>query len=301
MAARTNFPARTSSLMHSNTTTLASAATPIVKISPANPGRVSVTLNNRRAARPGGKWGLPSRAVLVVSAQPHVTVALVAALRRPVEDRVVAHQELSAAGVARIAVVDAVAVAREGADAVPLSEVADDVGAGCCGVLHDHGRQALADARVVQERKRCDLVGLEQRDLVRCAVGNGDTEVELEVALVTRGPVEAPPHPLAVGEQLLERRVLDADHRDVPGLEVREHAVEAVRRRRAGRTARRVVRPEHEVVDDELRAAVEQLRQRAFAILGVEAVLLLQRDPRELTALPGDIVAEPRVLLLANE
>jgi hypothetical protein len=55
------------------------------------------------------------------------------------------------------------------------------------------------------------------------------------------------------------------------------------------------------VVDDELPAAVEQLRERAFAILGVEAVLLLQRDPRELTAFPGDIVAEPRVLLLANE
>ena len=134
-----------------------------------------------------------------------------------------------------------------------------------------------------------------------CLVGNGDTEVDVEVALVTGCPVEAPAHPLAVGEQLLERRVRDADHRDVPGCEVREHAVEAVRRRRAGRAARRVVRPEHEVVDDELRAAVEQLRQRAFAILGVEAVLLLQRDPRELTALPGDIVAEPRVLLLANE
>jgi hypothetical protein len=35
--------------------------------------------------------------------------------------------------------------------------------------------------------------------------------------------------------------------------------------------------------------------------LGVEAILLLERDPRELTTLLGDVVAEPRELLLANE
>ena len=90
-----------------------------------------------------------------------------------------------------------------------------------------------------------------------CLVGDGHTEVDVEVALVAGCPVEAPTHPPAVGEQLLERRVRDADHRDVAGREVREHAVEAVRRRRAGRAARLVVRPEHEVVDDELPAAVK--------------------------------------------
>ncbi len=50
IAARTDFPDRTSSLMRSKTTTFASAATPIVRISPANPGSVSVTLKRRIAA-----------------------------------------------------------------------------------------------------------------------------------------------------------------------------------------------------------------------------------------------------------
>ena len=49
-AARTDFPARTSSLIRSNTTTFASAATPIVRIRPAKPGSVSVTLKSRIAA-----------------------------------------------------------------------------------------------------------------------------------------------------------------------------------------------------------------------------------------------------------
>jgi hypothetical protein len=55
------------------------------------------------------------------------------------------------------------------------------------------------------------------------------------------------------------------------------------------------------VVDDELRAAVEQLRQLACAVVGVEAVLLLDPDPRKLPALPRQLVAQPCVLLLAGE
>ena len=50
IAARTDFPARTSSLMRSKTTTFASAATPIVRIRPAKPGSVSVTWKSRIAA-----------------------------------------------------------------------------------------------------------------------------------------------------------------------------------------------------------------------------------------------------------
>src|SRR5262249_52795113 len=124
---------------------------------------------------------------------------------------------------------------------------------------------------------------------------------EVEVALVAGGPLEAPAHSPTVGDQLLEGRVRDADHRDVPGLEVPQHAVEAVRRRRAGHTTSLVVRADHEVVDDQLRPAVETLSERACAVFSVEAVLLLERDPGELTTLLRDGVAEPRVLLFANE
>ena len=49
IAARTDLPARASSLMRSNMTTFASAATPIVRIRPAKPGRVSVTPKSRIA------------------------------------------------------------------------------------------------------------------------------------------------------------------------------------------------------------------------------------------------------------
>ena len=49
IAARTDFPDRTSSLMRSKMTTFASAATPIVRIRPAKPGSVSVTFRSRIA------------------------------------------------------------------------------------------------------------------------------------------------------------------------------------------------------------------------------------------------------------
>jgi hypothetical protein len=51
IAARRDLPARASSLIRSKMTTFASAATPIVRIIPAKPGSVSVTLNNRIAEK----------------------------------------------------------------------------------------------------------------------------------------------------------------------------------------------------------------------------------------------------------
>jgi hypothetical protein len=48
--------------------------------------------------------------------------------RSAVKDRVVAHQELRGAGVAGIAVVDGVALARERAEAVSLGEIAVEIG-----------------------------------------------------------------------------------------------------------------------------------------------------------------------------
>src|SRR3954449_1926064 len=82
---------------------------------------------------------------------------------------------------------------------------------------------------------------------------------------------------------------------------MREHAVEAVRGRRAGWTAGRVAGSEHEVVDEELRAVVEQLGEGACAADGVEAVLVLERHPRKLAALLRKRVGELRVLLLPDE
>src|SRR5262249_56209098 len=68
--------------------------------------------------------------VLVVAADPELEpIALVASFRRPVEEPVVAHQELDPATPGRIGVVDSPVRRGEGAEALGLGQVTDDVGA----------------------------------------------------------------------------------------------------------------------------------------------------------------------------
>src|SRR5690242_19884971 len=57
-----------------------------------------------------------------------------------------------------------------------------------------------------------------------------------------------------------------------------------------------VVRPEHDVVGEQLRASVEELGEGLLAVLGVELVLLLHRDPGQPAALLGHLLAELGVL-----
>jgi hypothetical protein len=64
---------------------------------------------------------------------------------------------------------------------------------------------------------------------------------------------------------------------------------------------RLVVGPEHEVVDKKLRAAAEKIRQRGVSFIGLESVVLVDPDPRQLLPLPHQFVAAPRVLLLRIE
>src|SRR5689334_15299564 len=77
--------------------------------------------------------------------------------------------------------------------------------------------------------------------------------------------------------------------------------VEAVGNRGARWTARRVVGSEHEVVDEKLRAPPEEVRQRGAPFIGLEPVLLVDPDPRQLLTLPRQLVAAPRQLLLRLE
>jgi hypothetical protein len=69
-------------------------------------------------------------------------------------------------------------------------------------------------------------------------------------------------------------------------LKVRHEAVEAI----VDRAPRLAARSEHEVVDQELRAAVEELGQGPRPFVGVEQVLLLDRDPGQLAALASQLV-----------
>src|ERR1051325_10560254 len=78
-------------------------------------------------------------------------------------------------------------------------------------------------------------------------------------------------------------------------------AVESVRDRGAGHTTRRVIWPKHVVVNEKLRASSEQLCQGRFSLLGLEYILLVDSNPRQLLPLPRQLVAPPRMFLLCLE
>ena len=134
-----------------------------------------------------------------------------------------------------------------------------------------------------------------------CSSVNRDVEVEVEVAAERGRPGKRPPHPPLVRLQLRERRPRHRRKRDVVVGQVDDEAVEPVRDRRAGRTPRRVVGPEHEVVDEELRAPSEEVCQRGAPLVGLESILLVDPNPRQLLPPPRQLVAAPRELLLRLE
>src|ERR1700743_1212003 len=82
-------------------------------------------------------------------------------------------------------------------------------------------------------------------------------------------------------------------------MKVRQGALEAIGYRRVDRASRLVTRPEHEVVNQQLRAAAEELGQGPRPVVGGEPVLLLDRHPGQLAALARQLVPHPGVLLLA--
>ena len=132
-------------------------------------------------------------------------------------------------------------------------------------------------------------------------LGDRDIEVEVEVAAEGGGPGKRPPHPPLVRLQLHERRQRHRRKRDVVVAEVDGEAVEPVGNRRAGCTPRRVVGPEHEVVEEELRAPSEELCQRGAPLVGLESILLVDANPRQVLPPPCQLVAAPRELLFRLE
>src|SRR5207302_7363801 len=61
------------------------------------------------------------------------------------------------------------------------------------------------------------------------------------------------------------------------------------------------VGPEHEVVDEQLAPPVEQVGERAAPVGGVELVGLVDAHPRQCPALPAQLIASARQLLLRLE
>ena len=83
--------------------------------------------------------------------------------------------------------------------------------------------------------------------------------------------------------------------------QVDDESVEAIRDRRAGWAAGGVVGSEHEVVDEELRAPLEDVCQRGGPFIGLESIRLFDPNPRQFLPPPRQLVAAPRELLLRRE
>src|SRR5262249_49619181 len=119
-------------------------------------------------------------------------------------------------------------------------------------------------------------------------------------------PRETPSHPCPIGLELLERCDRLADEGDVVAVQVGDDAVEMVGdERAAGATGVLLVdaeaEAEHEVVDEKLRAAAEEVGERLRPRNRLELVLLLDRHPGQFPAPAGELIALPHVLLLGVE
>ena len=127
-------------------------------------------------------------------------------------------------------------------------------------------------------------------------------EIAVELAaLAARDPVEVPAHALLEGLDLRDGRARDGDERDVAAREVDRRAVEVVGPERAVLASHLGIRAEHEVVDHQLAAAIEQVGQRLPPLRAVERVLLGDGLPGEVPARLGQGVARAGELLFLLE
>jgi len=123
-------------------------------------------------------------------------------------------------------------------------------------------------------------------------------EVGVEVAAGRGRPGETPPHAPLIRLQLRERRPRHRRKRDVVIGQVHGEAVNPSAIVEQVCTPRRVVQPEHVVIDEELRAPSEEVCQGGAALVGVEFVLLVDPDPRQLLPASRQLIAAMRQLLL---
>jgi hypothetical protein len=128
--------------------------------------------------------------------------------------------------------------------------------------------------------------------------------IGVEVVAGERVPRDLPAHPLAVGLDLLDRGLRHEDERGVARVEVGEVA-DVVGDHRAAVAARRrpavYARREHEVVDDQLAAAVEQVEQARPATGPLEHIVLLDAHHWQAPALGGQRVTSASGLLLLRQ
>ena len=131
-------------------------------------------------------------------------------------------------------------------------------------------------AEIVVDLPAGDLLGRE-----------ADPEVVVEVASEGRHPFELPAHALAIALDLFERRARDRDHGDVVIGQMLVHAVGVIGHEGAARAAFLPSRPEHEMLHQKLRPAVEEIGQRARAVERIEHIFLFDAHPRQGEPLRG--------------
>src|SRR5262249_14116193 len=110
-------------------------------------------------------------------------------------------------------------------------------------------------------------------------------------------PFEGPAHAALERLDLGQRGARHRHDVGVAGAQMDADALEIVSPERAALAGRLPVRMEHEVVDDELRLAAEELAQLHLAGRPVEDIVL-DPDPGEIAALGAERVARPRERLL---
>src|SRR5258708_830126 len=126
-------------------------------------------------------------------------------------------------------------------------------------------------------------------------------QVAVEFVGARRQPLERPAHALPERLDLLDRCARDGDQRNVALSQVHDVGVEVVRPERARRASFLPVRAEHEVVDDKLALAGEEVGERLLPVRAVEDVVLLDLLPRQLLAFGRERVALLGEGLLAGE
>ena len=109
--------------------------------------------------------------------------------------------------------------------------------------------------------------------------------VVIEIAAERRHPLEFPAHAFLKRFDLGDRRVRDGDERGVAIGEMNRHPVKVIADVRATGAAGFPAGTEHEVIDDQLAAAVEQIGERYLAVGTFEDVGFFNFFPRQFAAL----------------
>jgi hypothetical protein len=110
-----------------------------------------------------------------------------------------------------------------------------------------------------------------------------------------------PTHPLLIGLDLGQRATRHGGQGDVVMLQMGQGAVQMIGQERTARTAGGPVGAQHEMIDDQLAAAGEQIGQGLFAGRRIEDVIGRDLDPGQGQALRIQLIAQISCFLLFGE